>query len=176
VGSDVDARPVPGGVLHDATDELGVDVTGLKPAIHGRDHNPTGADPAYHAWDDVGAGASGFRELLMIFDGGGAVLGTGVRGEASLDFACTITKWRLLADQVGSAVLNIWKDTYANYPPTVADKITASAPPTITSDDQAESSTLTGWTTAVAAGDVFRFNLDSVTAIQRLTLILSLTT
>lgn len=141
----------------------------VRPVIHGRDHLPSGADPI-PPFPAVPA----TRELMMVFDGGGSALTPGVKGEASLDFPCTITHWRLLADQSGSAVLNIWKDSYANYPPTVADKITASAPPTIASDDQGDSGTLTGWTTSVAAGDTFRFNLDSVTTIQRLTLILSL--
>src|SRR5262245_18801188 len=80
------------------------------------------------------------------------------------DFGFTIVGWTLLADQSGSLVVDIWKDTYANYPPTGADSITASAKPTISTATKAQSGTLTGWTTSVSAGDVLRFNVDSVTS------------
>ncbi len=52
----------------------------------------------------------------------------------------------------------------------VGDKITASAPPTISSATHSTDSTLTGWTTTFNDGDVFRFNVDSATTIQRVTL------
>jgi len=57
----------------------------------------------------------------------------------------------------GDAVIDLWKDTYANFPPTSADTITASARPTLSSAVKGQSSTLTGWTTAVAAGDGMSF-------------------
>jgi len=63
----------------------------------------------------------------------------------------------------GSVVLDIWKDTDANYPPTVADTITASAKPTISTGVKASDSTLTGWTKTFSAGDWFVFNVDSFT-------------
>ena len=43
-----------------------------------------------------------------------------------MDFACTINNVTLLADVAGAIVLDIWKDAYANFPPVVGDKITAS--------------------------------------------------
>jgi hypothetical protein len=70
--------------------------------------------------------------------------------------------------------MDIWKDTYANYPPTSADAITGSAAVSITNNVKNQSSTLTGWTTAVAENDVLRFNISSVTTIQRLTITLDL--
>ena len=36
----------------------------------------------------------------------------------------------------GSIVIDVWKDTYANFPPIVADTITASAKPTLVERDQ----------------------------------------
>lgn len=127
----------------------------------------------------VGNGGTGStttaRTIELIIDGGGLVIATGVKADIELGYAATITKWTLLADQSGSIVVNIWKDTFANYPPTVADKITAAAPPTITTATKGQSSTLTGWTTAITAGDTLRFNVDSVTSIQRVTLALEIT-
>ena len=108
--------------------------------------------------------------ISIIFDGGGAELTTGVKGDVRVPFGATITKVSLLADQSGSIVIDVWKDTYANFPPTDADSITASAPPTITTDTDSEDATLTGWTTTITSGDVIRFNVDSVTDITRVTL------
>ena len=113
--------------------------------------------------------------IQFVIDGGGVVLTTGVKGDLMIPFACTINEWTLLADQSGSVVVDIWKDTYANFPPTVADVITASAKPTISSATKGQSSTLTGWTTSIAAGDTLRFNVNSVTTIQRVTLTLKVT-
>lgn len=113
--------------------------------------------------------------VTFIIDGGGATITTGVKGYLTIPFACTINEWTLLADQSGSIVVDIWKDTYANFPPTVADTITASAKPTITTATKGQSSTLTGWTTTIAAGDILAFNVDSITTCQRVTLSLKVT-
>ena len=121
---------------------------------------------------------SGLGETVafnFIIDGGGSTITTGVKGYIPIPFACTITVVRLLADQSGSIVVDVWKDTYANYPPTDADSITASAVPTITTADKSEDATLTGWTTAIAAGDILGFNVDSVTTHRRATVELEVT-
>lgn len=114
--------------------------------------------------------------LPFIIDGGGTTITTGLKGDLGpIDFACTINQVTLLADQSGSIVIDIWKDTYANYPPVVGDSITASAKPTISTATKSQDATLTGWTTSIAAGDILRFNVDSVSSIQRVTLMLKVT-
>lgn len=152
---------------------------------------------------------------------------TGVKGDITVPFGCVITEWTLLADQSGSIGVDIWKDTYANYPPTSADTIipaitvggftvglsyvivnyagttnanwnsiagtsgvtyavgsvftaaiagtglgtgTAAPKPAIVSSTKGQSSTLTGWTTTINAGDTLRFNVDSSATVQRVTL------
>lgn len=128
------------------------------------------------AWESVEgnvAGGSGqVSTLNFVIDGGGAAITTGVKGDLVVDFACTITGVTLLADQSGSIVVDIWKDSYANHPPTVADTITASAKPTISSATKSQDTTLSGWSTSISAGQILRFNVDSVTSIQRLTVAL----
>ena len=114
----------------------------------------------------VGKGTIG-----IVLDGGGSAITTGVKGEIQIPYACTITEWTILLDQSGSIVIDIWKDTYANYPPTVADTITGSAKPTVTTATKNTSTTLTGWTTSVTAGDTIRFNVDSITTATRATLL-----
>ena len=111
--------------------------------------------------------------IPFIIDGGGSVITTGVKGFLEIPFACTITAARVLLDQSGSIVVDIWKDTYANYPPTVADTITASAKPTVSSATKSEDATLTGWTTSVTAGNILGFNVDSITTATRATVSLT---
>lgn len=115
--------------------------------------------------DDLGLGAFAFD-----IDGGGAEIADGVQRLVPCGVAFTITSVTALADQSGDIVVDVWKDTYANYPPTDADTITASAPITISSAIKSVDSTLTGWTTAVAAGDNLIFNVDSCTTIERCTI------
>ncbi len=124
-----------------------------------------------------GAGAVTFEDdqggVSFIIDGGGSAITTGVKGDIEMPFAGIITRAALFADQTGSIVIDIFKDTFANFPPTVADTITASAKPTISSGVKDEDDTLTGWTVTFAKGDVLRYNVDSITTIQRCTVSLS---
>ena len=106
----------------------------------------------------------------VVIDASGSVLTTGIKTDIEVKAPCTITAVRLLADQTGSIVLDLWKDVYASFPPTGADTITASAKPTLSSAAKSEDTTLTGWTTSLAAGDIIRVNVDSVATITQLTL------
>jgi len=96
-----------------------------------------------------------------------------------IPFACTIVQATLLgvlpAATNGSIVLDIWKDTYANHPPTVADSICAAAKPTIAAAQKYQDATLTGWTTAIAAGNILFVNVDSITTFTAVTLSLKVT-
>jgi len=116
------------------------------------------------------------RQVTVLLDGGGSVISTGLKTFLSLPLAGTWKKWRVLsidsAATSGSIVIDVWKDTYANYPPTVADTITASAKPTLSTATKNESSTLTGWTTAFSAGDVLGFTVDSATTVTKVMLTL----
>jgi hypothetical protein len=109
------------------------------------------------------------------FDGGGSAVAAGTIGLVRIPYAGTITKASIFGDVSGSAVVDVWKDTWANYPPTVADTIAASAKPTLSSALAAEDSTLTGWTVAVDAGDVVAFSVDSCATITRLSIALEIT-
>jgi hypothetical protein len=82
----------------------------------------------------------------------------------------TILGCALLADVSGSVVVDIWRDSHANAPPTIADTITASAKPTLSSAQKSEDTTLTGWTVNGNAGDWYIVNVDSVTTLTEATL------
>lgn len=108
--------------------------------------------------------------ITFVINGGTAVT-TGVkRAYTRAPFDATITGWEIVADASGSIVVDVWKDTYANFPPTVADTITASAKPTLSSVQKNTSTTLTGWNTTVTKGDYFEINVDSVTTVAKFVL------
>lgn len=135
-----------------------------------------GSDPSWQTLATADMPANGLiRTITFIIDGGGATITTGIKGDLEIPFACTINRVTVLADQSGSIVVDIWKDTYANYPPTVADTITASAKPTLSSAAKSQDATLTGWTTAITAGDTLRYNVDSITTCQRVVISLKVT-
>jgi hypothetical protein len=130
---------------------------------------------AYDHNADKGAHHSNILTLTFIIDGGGSAITTGEKGDLRIPFACTINRVTMMADQTGSIVVDIWKDNYANFPPTDADSITASAPPTISTAQKSQDSTLTGWTTSISADDILAFNVDSCSTITRVTISLKVT-
>lgn len=113
--------------------------------------------------------------IEFVIDGGGATITTGLKGYVEVPFNCTIVRATLLADQSGSIVVDVFKSTYAQFDagathPVSGDKITASAPPTISSATKSQDATLTGWTTAVASGSILAINVNSITTCERVTL------
>lgn len=91
-----------------------------------------------------------------------------------INFDCTIEGYTLLADAAGSIVIDLWMDTYANYPPTVADSICASALPTLASAQKAQDVTLTGWTTTIPRGRILKAHVNSAGTVKAVTLTLDL--
>lgn len=118
---------------------------------------------------------SGYAELVFTIDGAGAVISTGEKGFLEIPFACTITGWTIMGDQSGSIVVDVWKDTYANFPPTVADTIAGSEKPTLSSTQKGQDLSLGTWTTAVTAGDILLFNVDSAATVRRATIVIRVT-
>lgn len=109
--------------------------------------------------------------IIVVADGAGSVISTGFVADVEIPFNAIITQATLLADQSGDIVVDVYKDTYANHP--VSTSITASAKPTISSSDKSQDLTLTGWTTSISAGDILRFNVDSVTNLTKCSIILT---
>jgi len=130
---------------------------------------PTGATGATGATGSTGAtGAAGVstRVVGIAIDGGGSVPATGIKGYVICPFGGTIIGWNIVGDVTGSAVVDVYKIAYGATLPT--SSIAASAKPTLSSAKVNKDSTVTGWTTAVAANDIFGFNLDSISTITKL--------
>lgn len=112
--------------------------------------------------------------LGYTIDGGGAAITTGIAGMGLIvPYACTIVDWTLLADTSGAIKIDVWKDTYANFPPTDADSMTNGNEPEIAASGvKAQDTDLSNWTTvSVAAGDILYFNVDSCTSITKALLV-----
>jgi hypothetical protein len=114
------------------------------------------------------SGAAGSFGITV--DGGGSTITTGVKGYVEIPYSGTITSWTITSDQSGSCVIDVWKDTYANYPPTIADTIAGSQKPTLSSAVKNQNNALSAWTTSVNAGDFIGFNVDSASAVTKVNL------
>lgn len=110
--------------------------------------------------------------LEYVIDGGGSAISAGEKGHLVVPFACTITEVQLEADQPGSIKVDIWKDTYANFPPTDADTICGGNEPEISGAQKHKDTTLTGWIKSISVGGILAFNVDSCTTITRVTIVL----
>lgn len=122
-------------------------------------------DPGNDRVDVEASGGVGLRRGFGAFLQGSPIA-SGLVGYARIPYSGTITGWSVVADQVGSIVVDVWKDTWANFPPTVADTITGSEKPTLTSQQKNEDQALTTWDTTVEEGDVVAFYVESVSTVQ----------
>lgn len=136
-----------------------------------------------HATSGVIAAVTDEREftnsgaIVVSVDGGGAVITTGIVNIfVPIPRPLHIYGWELLAGQSGAVKIDVWSDTYANYPPTNVDSIAGSDEPEITaSGTKAQNlniATGSQWTTELVAKSNLRFNVDSVATIEAATLIL----
>lgn len=132
------------------------------------DYDDTSSD----IWGDAEDDVSNIRQFGITVDGAGAPITTGQKGFITIPFDCTIIGNYVMADQSGSVVFDVWKRAFSSFPPTVAQTITASAKPTLSSAQSSSDTTLTGWTTSVKAKDVIAFNVDSASTVTRVTLVL----
>ncbi len=108
-------------------------------------------------------------ELAFVIDGGGSAITTGVKGHLRVPFGCTVERVTLAADQAGSIQIDIWKSTYAGFPPVDAGSITGGHEPSIATDSKYDDAVLTGWSKSLNDGEILAFNVDSATTITRVT-------
>lgn len=109
----------------------------------------------------------------ITIDGAGSVITVGNKGYATIPYAGTITGWTMIANQSGNCAIDVWKA--AGTIPTGANTIAGTEKPTLSSQQLASDTSLTTWTTSVAAGDVFAFYVDSATTITRVNLSIYIT-
>ena len=110
--------------------------------------------------------------FVFYIDGGGSAITTGVKCFQTVPFNCAITEYTLLADQSGSIVIDIWVDTFTNFPPTDADTITGADEPelSLAQSKRSAASDIKKWKLNLAKGGVIGINVDSCTTITWCTL------
>ena len=125
-----------------------------------------------NAWVSSAAGV-GVAALTCIIDGGGSAISASAASYCvlTIPFACTIVSATMTADQSGSIVADIWTNPFASGVPTSnAKSIAASDLPTLSSAQTYQDTTLTGWTTAVAANTLMLFHVNAgASTVQRVT-------
>jgi len=108
------------------------------------------------------------HSITFAISGGGSVISTGdVHEYITSDFACTINRVDISGNPSGSMTVDIWKVNAAI--PTGTNKISASAPATLSSSQLAQSGSLSGWSTSVVANDVFDANVATVSSVTSAT-------
>jgi len=107
------------------------------------------------------------RSIGFSTDGNGQVISTGIKGYIVAGFTGTITGWDIVADKVGTIVVDVWKGTGSV--PTVANSITGSQQPTLSSTQFNSSTNVSTWTTNVTLGDIIVFNVTGATLITKVT-------
>jgi len=150
--------------LKSAPDSEKLDITHLRNYQQFLPKKGTGYKLTDQRWHGAG---SNDAIISFIIDGGGSAITTGIKGDLAIQFNCEIKEVELLADTTGSIVIDLWTTDYTNYPPTVANSITASDKPTITNGIKSKNTTLTGWTTNLVIGNTLRYNIDSASSITR---------
>lgn len=122
----------------------------------------------------ISASGGGDRVITFVVDGGGSAISTGIKADLRIPVACTLKSIEMVADQVGSCVVDLQKDTYTNFPPTNADSIintgAGGVKPTLSSAIKSQDTTLAHYTTAFSVGDYLRLVIDSASVLTRLTL------
>lgn len=133
---------------------------------------PTG--PSGATGNDGSIGATGPGTSTKVFgitlDGAGSDITTGVKADVSLPYNMTIDSWTLISSQTGSIVIDLWKDTFVNFPPTIDDSITGTEKPTLSSQIINQDLSLSTWTTSISDGDIVRFYVESCIGVQKVTL------
>ncbi len=120
----------------------------------------------------IRAPGSQTSDITIVIDGGGYTVTTGTKAQVNIDISCSITQWTLIADQSGSAVLDIKRSAYSTYP-TTASMIGTGNAPTLSSVQKAQA-TPSGWSSNIInSGDVLEFIVSSCVTCTRLTLVLT---
>lgn len=110
-----------------------------------------------------GGGSGNTAPITIGWDGQGGFITTGLTRYFVAPYDATITGWSIVAEGTNpTCTIDVWKIASGTALPTVANTITASAIPALSTGNVVRSSTLTGWTTDIIAGDILAFNIDAV--------------
>lgn len=132
---------------------------------------PTGGLGFTQSSDTFGCNAIGgtqVHSIVFAINGNGSAIATGALNTfIPVKFACTINQVDVTGNPSGSITVDIWKKASAI--PTGSDKISASAPATLSSSAINLAGSISGWGTTVSSGDVFGGTIVTATTVTNVT-------
>lgn len=136
------------------------------------------------AWKSVGSGAGGG---CSVYQRGAAWIRSGAPIEVPSNDVISlriptnsvITQITVLgiapgSPAIGSCVVDIWRQPFEDFPPTVINSICSTNKPTLSAEIGFTDSVLTGWTTSLNEGDVLIFHLESSSDFEAIYITLDL--
>ena len=165
------------GLFRPGTDQLGISTGGVTSSVfNSSGMRIPGITSSFLATNSTGQiiATSSFGTIGITIDGAGSAITTGLKNWITIPFNCQILEWTILSDVSGSIVIDVWKDTFANFPPTVADSIAGTEKPTLSSQNKNQDNTLTTWITSINQGDILSFYVDSASTLTKVNLALKI--
>ena len=113
----------------------------------------------------------------VTFDGQGGTISNGKTAYVQIPYNGTLTGWTLVSNASGSCTVTVFKDTYANFPPTTPTDNIYSVQPALSSQQRNQNLTPTyvGSQATVTAGDWIGFTISGVTTVSWVNLTISIT-
>jgi len=127
---------------------------------------PTGPQGATGYQGPIGVTGSAIGGIGLSTDGFGSVLTTGSKGLIIIPYISTITNWYLTSTISGSVVVDVKRNG--------TSIIGAGNKPTLSSGTYASASVASWTSTSLNIGDVLEFNIDSVSTITNLNVVLKI--
>lgn len=101
-------------------------------------------------------------------DGGGVAITPGQKGTIEVPYNFDIIRWTILADQSGTANIDMWSRDYSTTLPTAANSVTGNVGITLSSAAANQSTAISNWRmNRINAGNVITFNVQSSSTITR---------
>ena len=145
----------------------------------------TGTATHYAAWDANGklieepipGGGSSEGSFGVTYDGNGGVISNGKIAYVQIPYNGTITGWVIGAKESGSCTIKVFKDTYANFPPTTPTDDIFTTAPSLSSQQKNQdlAPSFIGAGATVTIGDWIGFEISSVVTITWLNLTILIT-
>jgi hypothetical protein len=109
--------------------------------------------------------------ISFVLDGGGAAVATGAKGDIMLPYNIAIDSWYLTARETGSIQIGLWRDSYANYPPTSAKAMHTGATGPYINAGIKNTATTAAWGAPTGASQEFiRVNVDSASSVGQVSM------
>mgnify|MGYP000904973931 CR=1 FL=1 len=108
-----------------------------------------------------------YFNIQVVLGNGIEALSSGLKGYLEIPTDCYLIGWRIVGDVSGSCVIGLWRDTYANFPPTSADLILSSAKPTLSN---AQKNQNTSQRLFLNRNDWLAFYVESAATVKQITL------